>query len=130
MTFTILTDAEGKFAGIGKVTVGGQPIDPAKTYTLATNDFMAGGGDGYDMFGGKEQVTLLGLMLDIFVDEIKALSKDGPFTVATDNRLMTEEAPKEDMPITGEPALYLLAGSLLLMTAVTFVAIRRKIAEG
>jgi 2',3'-cyclic-nucleotide 2'-phosphodiesterase (5'-nucleotidase family) len=29
------------------VTVGGAPLDPAKTYTLATNDYMAGGGDGY-----------------------------------------------------------------------------------
>ncbi len=32
------------------VTVNGQPIDEAKTYTLATNDFMLKGGDGYSMF--------------------------------------------------------------------------------
>ncbi len=29
------------------VTVGGQPLDEARTYTLATNDFMMKGGDGY-----------------------------------------------------------------------------------
>lgn len=29
------------------VEVGGAPLDPAKTYTLATNDFMARGGDDY-----------------------------------------------------------------------------------
>ncbi|HHX19771.1 MAG TPA: LPXTG cell wall anchor domain-containing protein [Clostridiaceae bacterium] len=94
MTYTILTDAEGKFSKIGEVKVGGEPIDPAKTYTLATNDFLASGGDGYDMFGGKEQVTLLGLMLDIFVDEIKALSKEGAFTVEKDGRLIVKPAPE------------------------------------
>lgn len=29
----------------------GKPIDPNATYTLATNDFMASGGDGYTMLG-------------------------------------------------------------------------------
>jgi 2',3'-cyclic-nucleotide 2'-phosphodiesterase (5'-nucleotidase family) len=32
------------------VTVGGEPLDDARTYTLATNDYMAGGGDGYAVF--------------------------------------------------------------------------------
>ncbi len=30
--------------------VGGKPIDPKATYTLATNDFLFGGGDGYVSF--------------------------------------------------------------------------------
>ena len=34
---------------VSDVMVGGQPLDPAATYTLATNDFMARGGDGYTM---------------------------------------------------------------------------------
>lgn len=38
------------------VTVGGAPLDPAGTYTLATNDFMANGGDGYAMFVGAPQI--------------------------------------------------------------------------
>ena len=33
------------------VTVGGQPLDEAKTYTIATSDFLVSrGGDGYTMF--------------------------------------------------------------------------------
>ncbi|MFO0991739.1 MAG: bifunctional UDP-sugar hydrolase/5'-nucleotidase [Hyphomicrobiales bacterium] len=32
------------------VTIAGAPLDPAKTYTLATNDYMLGGGDGYTAF--------------------------------------------------------------------------------
>jgi 5'-nucleotidase / UDP-sugar diphosphatase len=31
------------------VRVGAEPLDDAKTYKVATNDFMARGGDGYDM---------------------------------------------------------------------------------
>lgn len=31
-----------------EVKVGGQPLDPKKTYKLATNDFLAIGGDGYE----------------------------------------------------------------------------------
>lgn len=35
---------------IVEVRVGGQPLDDGATYTVATNDFMLGGGDGYAMF--------------------------------------------------------------------------------
>ena len=31
--------------------VGGQPLDPARRYRVATNDFMLRGGDGYTAFG-------------------------------------------------------------------------------
>jgi 5'-nucleotidase/UDP-sugar diphosphatase len=34
---------------VTSLSVGGAPVDPAKTYTLATNDYVAGGGDGYGM---------------------------------------------------------------------------------
>jgi 2',3'-cyclic-nucleotide 2'-phosphodiesterase (5'-nucleotidase family) len=34
---------------VSDVMVGGAPLDPAKSYTLATNDFMGRGGDGYKM---------------------------------------------------------------------------------
>src|SRR5439155_919312 len=35
---------------ITTIKVGGEPLDPSKTYRIATNDFMARGGDGYTMF--------------------------------------------------------------------------------
>jgi 5'-nucleotidase / UDP-sugar diphosphatase len=36
---------------IQELTVGGQPIGPDKLYVVATNDFLAAGGDGYRVFG-------------------------------------------------------------------------------
>jgi 2',3'-cyclic-nucleotide 2'-phosphodiesterase (5'-nucleotidase family) len=57
LTFTF---DPGKPAGkrVSKVMVGGQPLDPAKLYRLATNDYLAGGGDGYDMLRGAKRLDL------------------------------------------------------------------------
>jgi 2',3'-cyclic-nucleotide 2'-phosphodiesterase (5'-nucleotidase family) len=38
------------------VKVGAAPLDPAKTYSVATNDFMGNGGDGYKVFVGQKQL--------------------------------------------------------------------------
>ena len=35
---------------VTSVTIGDAPLDPEATYTVATNDFMGRGGDGYTMF--------------------------------------------------------------------------------
>ena len=37
-------------ARIVSISVGGAPLDPAKRYTVATNEFLARGGDGYTSF--------------------------------------------------------------------------------
>lgn len=43
-------------ARVLSVTVGGASLDPSRRYLLATNDFMANGGDGYDSFKDAEVV--------------------------------------------------------------------------
>ena len=63
------------------VTVGGKPLDPAATYTLATNDFMAGGGDGYAVL--KDAKVLLGpidaqLVASQVIDHVAALKTIAP----------------------------------------------------
>jgi 5'-nucleotidase/UDP-sugar diphosphatase len=35
---------------VTSIRVGGEPLDEKRTYTVATNDFMSRGGDGYTMF--------------------------------------------------------------------------------
>lgn len=39
------------------VRVNGAPLDERKTYRLATNDFLARGGDGYDSFNNVRELT-------------------------------------------------------------------------
>lgn len=46
---------------LGAVTVGGAPLDDAKTYSVATLDFLVAGGDGYEEFakGAQEPTGVL-----------------------------------------------------------------------
>jgi len=55
---TMKVDAN-KAAGdrVTEVRVGGQPLDPNKTYSLAIPDFILKGGDGYTMFADQRVLT-------------------------------------------------------------------------
>ncbi|GAB1433120.1 bifunctional UDP-sugar hydrolase/5'-nucleotidase [Spirochaetota bacterium] len=58
------------------VLIGGQPIDPDKVYTIATNDYMAGGGDGYVIFRKALSVYNTSAYLrDVVTDYVKRLGK-------------------------------------------------------
>lgn len=43
---------------VSDVRIGGRPLDPDKTYTVAIVNYMLTGGDGYDMF--RNQTVLVG----------------------------------------------------------------------
>jgi 5'-nucleotidase / UDP-sugar diphosphatase len=63
------------------VTVGGAALDEAKTYTLATNDFLARGGDGYSVFRGAK--VLIGaksgtLMATQVINHVSGLGNISP----------------------------------------------------
>jgi 5'-nucleotidase len=68
------------------VTVGGRPLEPQARYTLATFDFIMGGGDGYTMF---QQAKVLvrpenGPMdSDLILERLKA----GPIAPVVDGRI-------------------------------------------
>ena len=44
-------------ARVKKIIVSGEALDLGRDYKLATNDFMALGGDGYGMLAGKTHVS-------------------------------------------------------------------------
>ncbi len=44
-------------ARVKTVMVNGEALDPGRDYKLATNDFLARGGDGYGMLAGKTHVS-------------------------------------------------------------------------
>lgn len=49
---TMFAGVEGEYR-VRNVMVGGEPLDPEKTYTLASHNYMLkNGGDGYSMFKG------------------------------------------------------------------------------
>ena len=71
------------------IEVGGEPFDPALTYRVATNNYMAGGGDGYAALKkGRQIVDSAGgtLMATMVIDYIAA---EGTVTPQTDGRIRT-----------------------------------------
>jgi 5'-nucleotidase/UDP-sugar diphosphatase len=55
--FIVADPAAAPGARVKTVTVSGEALDIARDYKLATNDFLARGGDGYGMLAGKTHVT-------------------------------------------------------------------------
>ena len=69
------------------VTVGGKPLDAAGTYSLATNDYVAGGGDGYGVFRGAKVLVdgdAGGLLATQVIDYIKSV---GTVSTGIDGRI-------------------------------------------
>ena len=68
---------------IRDLTIAGQPLDPNQTYTVATNDFMAGGGDGYDTFKAAEVIVSSQagpLLANLLIDQIQVQGTIAPRT--------------------------------------------------
>lgn len=64
-----------------------EELDPAKTYYLATNDFLAAGGDGYTMLGGAREE---GPSLDsVFAEYLKTADLTAYEVVNPNSRLVS-----------------------------------------
>lgn len=64
-----------------EVKVGTEALDPAKTYVVATNDYMGNGGDGYSVFKGAPRVIAENgapLMAQVVMDYIQAQGNVAP----------------------------------------------------
>lgn len=69
---------------VTEITIAGESIDPNKTYTLVTNDFMSIGGDGYEMFKAYQRTGEYELISEIFENAIR---NDGEINPQIDNRM-------------------------------------------
>lgn len=63
----------------------GSQIDPNKTYTVAANAFLAGGGDGFTILTQAKNKEVGAVDLDLLVDYISSQPK--PFSYSIDNRI-------------------------------------------
>ena len=76
---------------VTEIIVGGKPLDEAKTYTLATSDFLVSrGGDGYTMFkGAKVLITAETAQKDsdVFEQAIKS-APNSTITPKLENRIV------------------------------------------
>lgn len=69
------------------IEIGGKPLDLAATYRLAITDFMAEGGDGYDMLVGLDAVKTGLPLRELIVDTVWM---KGTIDVRTDGRIIRE----------------------------------------
>lgn len=70
---------ESKEAGtrVTDVMVGGNNLDESAEYTVAINDFMAIGGDGYDVFKNYTTIAEFGTYEEIFANYLKENGTQG-----------------------------------------------------
>ncbi|MGD9914750.1 MAG: 5'-nucleotidase C-terminal domain-containing protein, partial [Rhizobiaceae bacterium] len=81
------------------------PIDPAKTYLVATNNFVRAGGDGYKLFADNATNAYdYGPGLEQVVADYLAAHR--PYTPVIDGRIteVAAAAPAEPAPAPAEPA--------------------------
>jgi len=73
---------------ITKAEIGGKALDPNAEYLLATNDFMAVGGDNYTMFAPGPVITELPGLDEIVMEYI---ANYGTADIKVDGRVLAEE---------------------------------------
>lgn len=79
------------------------PLDPNATYRVVTNNFLFGGGDGYEVFKQGTDVFETGVLLsDAVVEYIAAHS---PVSPKVEGRIINLAA-KAELPVTGAEEAY------------------------
>ena len=68
----------------GSARLDGQPLDPAASYRIVTNNFLADGGDGFGTFKAGQAKYFGGLDIDAFADYLAAHS---PYTPGPPDRI-------------------------------------------
>ena len=80
---------------ITSVTIGGQPLDPAKTYTVASNSFLVAGGDNFTAFADSKSTIKDSGLIDqsLFMEWIREHNPAGPSFAK--NGVAVENQPSE-----------------------------------
>ena len=81
------------FNNVVLVSFNGKPLDPERIYVLATNDFLAGGGNGLSAFLEAEETESTGILAaDAFIRFVK---KNQQLCPVEEGRILTYMKPHE-----------------------------------
>ena len=72
---------------VSEVMVGGAPLEADRVYTVAVNDYIIGGGDGYAALGGGRIVTTGATGNLVATDVMNYVEKLGTVNVGLDGRI-------------------------------------------
>ena len=74
-----------------EVTRDGAPIDPGASYSLAVNDYVAGGGDGFALFKDKPRIVDENASVLMTVQMFDYISSRGTVSPMVEGRLSPTE---------------------------------------
>lgn len=102
-----------------RLSVGDEEVDPAATYTVATIDFVAGGGDNF--FGPVDDLVVLDTLDDVLVEYIK---KNTPIDFKLDGRIAVVEGSGNSTTPSSATSVGVVSGVVLLVwTALLAVVV-------
>ncbi|MBE0342754.1 LysM peptidoglycan-binding domain-containing protein, partial [Paenibacillus sp. 28ISP30-2] len=80
-----------KGSRVHSILIGGKTLDPDATYTLATNDFTAVGGDQYTMFAKYSQAGMFGSLDEALIRYMQKVGS-ASLQVQADGRIQEAKA--------------------------------------
>jgi 5'-nucleotidase len=89
LTYSWTNNGAGLAGTITEVRKNGVAIDKGATYTVTTNNFLSGGGDGFTVFKSGANPVIDAADIDVLVSYIKGLST--PFDALIENRIIRIE---------------------------------------
>ena len=140
---SVTTDENGNFMGVGgeyrvkNVMVNGEPIDPEKTYTVASHNYLLlNGGDGMSMFKDcnvvAKEITLDNqALIDYITEDLGGTVGEEYSDPYGDGRIeIVSAAPSEsgskDSPDTGAGSVAVFVSVVGLSAAIMAVSRKRK----
>jgi 2',3'-cyclic-nucleotide 2'-phosphodiesterase (5'-nucleotidase family) len=72
-------------AKVASVELAGKPMEPRETYRIVTNDFLASGGDQFNIFKQGRNISVGPPLRDAVADYIR---KNSPINVQARNRII------------------------------------------
>lgn len=80
---------------VNNVVINGELLDENKTYTVATNDFIAAGGDSYTMFNDYPTLNEYSLLDEALINYISKIDKETILAIDGETRLIEGEMPED-----------------------------------
>nr|WP_281416934.1 5'-nucleotidase C-terminal domain-containing protein [Geoanaerobacter pelophilus] len=115
LSYSWINNGAGKAGTINEVRKNGVEIDTAATYTVTTNNFLSGGGDGFTVFKNGLNPVIDAADIDVLVSYIRSLPV--PFDVNIDNRIVRSEAAPIQFVYTSDAHYGITRKDLVASTA-------------
>jgi 2',3'-cyclic-nucleotide 2'-phosphodiesterase (5'-nucleotidase family) len=80
----------GNDYAVKSILIGGQPLEPQRSYSVCTNSFLAEGGDNFSGFASGRKLQFGRQQRDVVREYIIRCCASAPMSLATDGRIVRE----------------------------------------